>query len=88
MTNVDTDKERAMAAAATANAEIVFEVRGTRRTEGIPPARFGYGIHTQGDDWPEIRRNVREAVDCCFGETMAKPRINRLHFVRQKALLA
>ena len=25
---------------------------------------LGYGIHTQGDSVEEVRRNVREAVDC------------------------
>ena len=38
------------------------------------------------DDWPEIRRNVREAVACYFDETVVKPRIIRLHFVRQEVV--
>ena len=62
--------------------EIIFEVSEDETDGGYSASALGYGIHTQGDSVEEIRRNVREAVDCYFDETMAKPGIIRLHFVR------
>ena len=55
---------------------------------GYSASALGFGIHTQGDSVEEIRRSVREAVDCYFDETMAKPGIIRLHFVRDEVLVA
>ena len=46
------------------------------------------GTTTEGESLEEIRRNVREAVDCYFDETMARPRLIRLHFVRDEVLMA
>ena len=68
--------------------EIIFEVTEDEVDGGYSASALGYGIHTQGDSVKEIRRNVREAVDCYFDETMAKPRIIRLHFVRDEILVA
>ncbi|MCY4255421.1 MAG: 2-oxoisovalerate dehydrogenase [Gammaproteobacteria bacterium] len=55
---------------------------------GYSASALGYGIHTQGDSIEELRRNVKEAVDCYFDETMARPRLIRLHFVRDEVLAA
>ena len=55
---------------------------------GYSASTLGFGIHTQGDSVEGIRQNVREAVDCYFDETTAKPGIIRLHFVRDEVLVA
>lgn len=68
--------------------EIIFEVTEDEVDSGYSASALGYGIHTQGDSVEEIRRNVKEAVDCYFDETMAKPGIIRLHFVRDEILVA
>ena len=68
--------------------EIIFEVTEDEMDGGYSASALGYGIHTQGDSVEEIRRNVREAVDCYFDETMEKPGIIRLHFVRDEILVA
>ncbi|WP_419166838.1 type II toxin-antitoxin system HicB family antitoxin [Candidatus Palauibacter sp.] len=68
--------------------EIIFEVTEDEADGGYSASALGYGIHTQGDSAEEIRRNVREGVDCYFDETMAKPGIIRLHFVRDEILVA
>ncbi|WP_419936791.1 type II toxin-antitoxin system HicB family antitoxin [Candidatus Palauibacter sp.] len=68
--------------------EIIFEVTEDEIDGGYSASALGYGIHTQGDSVEEIRLNVVEAVDCYFDETMAKPRIIRLHFVRDEVLVA
>ena len=62
-------------------AKIIFEITEDETDGGYAASAMGYGIHTQGDSLEEIRRNVREAVDCYFDDTMTKPRIVRLHFV-------
>ena len=68
--------------------EIIFEVTEDETDGGYSASALGYGIHTQGDSVEEIRRNVKEAVDCYFDETMAEPGIIRLHFVRDEVLVA
>ena len=67
--------------------EIIFEV--TESDEGGYEARaLGHSIFTQGDAVEEIRSNVKEAVDCYFGDTMKRPKLIRLHFVRDEVLVA
>ncbi|MCY4156158.1 MAG: 2-oxoisovalerate dehydrogenase [Gammaproteobacteria bacterium] len=68
--------------------EIIFEVNEDESNGGYSASALGYGIHTQGDSIEELRRNVKEAVDCYFDETMARPRLIRLHFVRDEVLAA
>ena len=58
--------------------EIIFEVTEDEFDGGYSASAIGYGIHTQGDSMEEIRRNVLEAIDCYFDETMARPGIIRL----------
>lgn len=67
--------------------EIIFEVTEDEIDGGYSASALGYGIHTQGGSVEEIRRNVREAVDCYFDETMAKPGVIRPHFVRDEVLV-
>ena len=66
--------------------EIIFEITEDEVDGGYSATALGYGIHTQGDSVNEIRRKVREAVDCYFDESMPRPRPIRLHFVRDEVL--
>ena len=68
--------------------EIIFEVTEDEADGGYTASALGYGVHTQGDSLEDIRRNVREAVDCYFDDSMARPEIIRLHFVRDELLAA
>ena len=68
--------------------EIIFEVTEDEVDGGYSASALGYGIHTEGESLEEIRRNVKEAVDCYFDDTMARPRLIRLHFVRDEILMA
>ena len=68
--------------------EIIFEVTEDEVDGGFAASALGYAIHTQGDSLEEIRRNVKEAVDCYFDEGMARPKIIRLHFVREEIFAA
>lgn len=66
--------------------EIIFEVTEDEVDGGYSASALGYSIHTQGDSVKDIRRNVREAVDCHFDETMERPSVIRLHFVRDEIM--
>lgn len=68
--------------------EIVFEVTDDEVDGGYSASALGFGIHTQGDSLDEIRRNIREAVDCYFDDTIPRPELIRLHFVRDEILVA
>ena len=66
--------------------EIIFEVSEDEIDGGYSASALGYGIHTEGETIEEIRGNVREAVECYFDETMPRPGLIRLHFVRDEVL--
>jgi predicted RNase H-like HicB family nuclease len=64
--------------------EIIFEVREDEVDGGYSAAALGYGIHTQGETLEELRKMVKDAVECYFDETMDAPSVIRLHFVRDE----
>ena len=66
--------------------EIIFEVSEDEVDGGYSASALGYGIHTEGETLEELRRNVREAVECYFDDTMKRPGVIRLHFVRDEVL--
>ena len=69
----------------TESTEIIFEV--TEAIEGGYDARaLGYSIFTQGEDWADLRVMIKDAVECYFDETMKRPSLIRLHFVRDEVL--
>ena len=64
--------------------EIIFEV--TEAVEGGFDARaLGYSIFTQGEDWPDLKVMVKDAVLCHFGDE-GEQRVVRLHFVKDEAI--
>lgn len=68
--------------------EIIFEVSEDELDGGFSASALGFGIHTEADTLDELRRNVREAVDCYFDDSMGRPRLIRLHYVRDEVLVA
>lgn len=68
--------------------EIIFEVSRDELDGGYSASAVGFGIHTQGDTEEELRRNVKEAVDCHFDDSMVRPLLIRLHFVRDEVFAA
>ena len=68
--------------------EIIFEVSEDELDGGYSASALGFGIHTQADTMDELRRNVREAVECYFDDDMDRPRLIRLHYVRDEVLVA
>lgn len=68
--------------------EIIFEVTEDEVDGGYSASALGFGIHTQGDSLDDLRRNIREAVDCYFDETMPRPTLIRLHLVHDEVQVA
>ena len=69
-----------------ADKEISFVVEES--PEGGYEARaLGYSIFTQGESLQELRRMLRDAVACHF-DSENKPRVIRLHFVKDEILPA
>ena len=68
--------------------EIILEVTEDEADGGYSASALGHGIHTQGNSLEEIRSNVKDAVDCYFDDSMPRPKLIRLHFVRDEVLVA
>src|SRR5713226_323563 len=70
---------------AMADQEIIFTVEDA--PEGGYVARaLGYAIFTQGETLEELRQMVRDAVNCHF-EKENKPRLIRLHMVKDEVIV-
>lgn len=66
--------------------EIIFSVE--EAPEGGYLARaIGHSIFTEADTLPELRDVVRDAVRCHF-EDDERPKLIRLHFVREEVIAA
>jgi predicted RNase H-like HicB family nuclease len=64
--------------------ELIFLV-GEAPEGGYTARALGESVFTQAETLEELRRNVRDAVQCHFDEGKA-PKIIRLHFVREEVL--
>jgi hypothetical protein len=67
--------------------EIIFEVREAEEG-GLWARALGYSIFTQGEDWEELRQMVKDAVACHFEQDQDRPKVIRLHYVRDEVLAA
>lgn len=66
--------------------ELIFQVE--EAAEGGYIARaLGDSIFTEADDLASLYENVRGAVRCHYGEA-DKPKVIRLHFVREEVIAA
>lgn len=64
--------------------EIIFWIQES--PEGGYEARaLGYSIFTEAETLDELKREVADAVECHF-EQADKPRIIRLHMVREEVI--
>jgi hypothetical protein len=67
--------------------EIVFIVE--EDPDGGYNARaLGQSIHTQADTMAGLREAVRDAVRCHFPDEAARPKVIRLHSVRDEVIAA
>lgn len=65
--------------------EIVFLVEDDP-DGGYTARALGESIFTEGDDWSELRDNVRDAVRCHFPDETVRPKVIRLHSVRDEVI--
>ena len=66
--------------------EIIFLIE--EAPEGGYTARaLGESIFTAGDTFEETKKNIKEAVECHFDEGK-KPKLIRLHMVKEEVILA
>ena len=69
-------------------AEIIFLVESDP-DGGFVASALGHAIVTQAESEDELREMVRDAVRCHFDEDEPdRPRIIRLHFVRDEVIAA
>jgi predicted RNase H-like HicB family nuclease len=68
--------------------EIIFEVQEDDADGGYIASALGYDIFTEGESLDELRKNIRAAVQCYFGDGAPGPipGVIRLHFVRDEVL--
>jgi hypothetical protein len=64
--------------------EIIFSVQESP-DGGYEARALGYSIFTQADTLDELKRNVREAVQCHF-DAGAAPPVIRLHTVKDEVI--
>jgi hypothetical protein len=64
--------------------ELIFLVEDAPEG-GFTARALGHSIFTEADSLEDLRRNVRDAVQCHFDEGNA-PKVIRLHFVREEVL--
>jgi hypothetical protein len=66
------------------DSEIIFSVQESPEG-GYEAHALGHSIFTQADTFDELKRNVREAVQCHFDAGKAPPVI-RLHTVKDEVI--
>jgi hypothetical protein len=66
--------------------EVIFAVEESPEG-GYEAHALGYAIFTQADSLDELRRAVREAVQCHFEED-SRPAVIRLHIVKDEVISA
>jgi hypothetical protein len=65
--------------------ELIFVVE--EAPEGGYTARaLGESIFTEADDLTQLQEQVRDAVVCHFDNEAARPKLIRLHFVREELI--
>ncbi|HEY1946098.1 MAG TPA: 2-phospho-L-lactate guanylyltransferase [Bryobacteraceae bacterium] len=65
--------------------ELIFEIRDAE--EGGYCARaLGHAIFTEAETWEDLRANVLEAVALHFEDSVARPRLVQLHYVKDELL--
>ncbi len=66
--------------------EIIFIVEESKEG-GFEAKALGFSIFTEAETFDELKKMVQDAVACHFDET-ERPRVIRLHMVREELLSA
>ena len=65
--------------------ELIFEVRDAEEG-GFWARALGHGIFTQGETWDELRTNILEVTSLHFEESVERPRLVQLHYVKDELI--
>jgi len=65
--------------------EIVFQVEEDP-DGGLTAKAVGASIFTEAETVEELRASIREAVTCHFDRAEDRPKVVRLHFVRDEVI--
>lgn len=68
--------------------EIIFIVEEDAADGGFVAHAVGYGITTQAESIDELKAMVQDAVRCHFDRDADRPKLIRLHFVKDEILSA
>ena len=66
--------------------EIIFVIEEDAVDGGFVARALEYGITTQADTIPELKQMLLDAVRCHFDKPDNRPKLIRLHFVRDEVL--
>lgn len=66
---------------------VIFEVREDAADGGSVAAALGFGIHTQAETVDALRARGKDAMNAYCDDTMQRPKIIRLHIVKEEAWL-
>lgn len=69
------------------NSEIVFVIEDDPEG-GFNARALGESIFTQADDFDSLRQMIRDAVRCHFPDAAVRPKLIRLHHVRDEVIAA
>ncbi len=67
--------------------EIIFTVKDSPEG-GYEAEALGHSIFTEADDMEAIKESIRDAVLCHFEDQDDRPKIIRLHYVKEEILAA
>lgn len=67
--------------------EIIFEIVESPEG-GFEAKALGFSIFTQADTEESLKEQLRDAVKCHFEDAAARPRVIRLHWVRDELISA
>jgi hypothetical protein len=65
-------------------AEILFLVEDAPEG-GYTAKALGYSIFTEADTWEDLKLAIQDALECHF-EDDSKPRLVRLHYLREEVM--
>mgnify|MGYP001613132072 FL=1 len=66
--------------------EIIFIIEESLEG-GFEANALGNSIYTQAENLDDLKRNIKEAVACHFGEG-EMPKIIRLHYIKEEVIAA
>ncbi len=67
--------------------EIIFVVEEAPEG-GYQAKALSHAIFTEGEDLDDLKQNIKEALHCHFEDVAERPKIVRLHMVKEEVFAA